>query len=95
MQSILILLLALVAILEAGPDVARAPEPATRPNTLLIVWGDLDEFLLVDNAHRLHERLPRSRLQVFERCGHFSYQDKPEEFAQMILDWVGGGYRGV
>ena len=60
-----------------------------------LFWGDLDAFLLVDNAHRLHERLPRSRLQVFERCGHFSYQDKPEEFAQMILDWVGGGYQGV
>jgi len=60
-----------------------------------LFWGDLDEFLLVDNAHRLHERLPLSRLHVFERCGHFSYQDKPEEFAQMILDWVGGGYRGV
>jgi pimeloyl-ACP methyl ester carboxylesterase len=32
---------------------------------------------------------------VFERCGHFSYQDQPEEFAKMILEWVGGGYRGV
>jgi pimeloyl-ACP methyl ester carboxylesterase len=60
-----------------------------------LFWGDLDQFLLVDNAHRLHERLPRSQLRVFERCGHFSYQDKPEEFAQMVLDWVGGGYRGV
>jgi hypothetical protein len=32
---------------------------------------------------------------VFERCGHFSYQDKPEELAQMVLDWVGAGYQGV
>jgi pimeloyl-ACP methyl ester carboxylesterase len=60
-----------------------------------LFWGDLDVFLLLDNAHRLHERLPRSQLRVFERCGHFSYQDQPEEFAKMILEWVGGGYRGV
>jgi pimeloyl-ACP methyl ester carboxylesterase len=60
-----------------------------------LFWGDLDQFLLVDNAHRLHERLPRSRLRVFERCGHFSYQDKSDEFAQMVLDWIGGGYQGV
>ena len=60
-----------------------------------LFWGDLDQFLLVDNAHRLQQRLKRSQLRVFERCGHFSYQDKPEEFAEMLLAWVGGGYRGV
>jgi pimeloyl-ACP methyl ester carboxylesterase len=60
-----------------------------------IFWGDLDQFLLVDNAHRLHQRMKRSQLQVFEHCGHFSYQDKDEEFAEMLLSWVSEGYRGV
>jgi pimeloyl-ACP methyl ester carboxylesterase len=60
-----------------------------------VFWGDLDQFLLVDNAHRLNQRLKRSELQVFENCGHFSYQDKADEFAQMVIDWVGGGYRAV
>lgn len=60
-----------------------------------IFWGDLDQFLLVDNAHRLQQRLPRSELRIFDHCGHFSYQDSPEEFADMVLSWVGGGYREV
>jgi len=60
-----------------------------------VFWGDLDQFLLVDNAHRLHKRLKRSDLQVFENCGHFSYQDKAGEFAEMILTWVEGGYMQV
>ena len=60
-----------------------------------VFWGDLDQLLYVDNAHRLHQRLKRSELQVFEHCGHFSYQDKADEFAEMILAWVGGGYRSV
>ena len=60
-----------------------------------VFWGDLDQFLLVDNAHRLNQRLKRSKLQVFENCGHFSYQDKADEFAEMILGWVSGGYQKV
>ena len=58
----------------------------------LVFWGELDQFLLVDNAHRLHRRLPRSRLQIFDHCGHFSYQDNAEQFAEMVLSWVAGGY---
>lgn len=54
----------------------------------LIFWGDLDQFLLVDNAHRLHQRMARSRLHVFDHCGHFSYQDDSEGFAQMLLSWL-------
>lgn len=60
-----------------------------------VFWGDLDQFLLVDNAHHLHERLKRSQLTIFERCGHFSYQDRSDVFAQMVLQWVQGGYRSV
>lgn len=57
-----------------------------------LFWGDLDQFLLLDTAHRAHERLKRSRLKVFEDCGHFSYQDCRDAFAQMVIDWVRGGY---
>ena len=60
-----------------------------------VFWGDLDQFLVVDNAYRLNQRLKRSELQVFENCGHFSYQDKADEFAEMILGWVSGGYQKV
>ena len=73
------------ALLE--PDELREP--------VQIFWGDLDQFLLVDDARRLHERLRRSQLRVFEHYGHFSYQDKSDEFAEMVLAWVGGGYQAV
>ena len=60
-----------------------------------IFWGDLDMFLLTDNATRLHQRLKRSQLCIFENCGHFSYQDKADEFAKMVLAWVKEGYRSA
>ena len=82
---------------EAYPESIATIDPhlATLDLPVQIFWGDLDVFLLEDNARRLHQRLKRSRLRVFERCGHFSYQDRADEFAEMVLEWVGGGYRSV
>jgi hypothetical protein len=55
-------------------------------------WGDLDKFLLLDTARRADRRLKRSRLTIFEGCGHFSCQDRRDAFARMVIDWVDGGY---
>ena len=57
-----------------------------------VFWGDMDAFLSAANARLLHRRLPKSRLTIFEDCGHFCYQDKPEAFTQMLREWVHGGY---
>jgi len=53
-----------------------------------IFWGDLDQLLLVQTGKRIHELLPKSKLTVFENCGHFSYQDRSDEFASMVSEWV-------
>ena len=62
---------------------------------VLVFWGKEDQLLLVDNAHRLAQRLKRSRLHIFEHCGHYSYQDKHEEFRDVVTEWVNGGYKSV
>jgi pimeloyl-ACP methyl ester carboxylesterase len=59
---------------------------------VLVFWGQQDQLLLVENAHRLSERLKRNKLHVFEHCGHFSYQDKYEEFGDVVAEWVSDGY---
>lgn len=71
------------------------PKLAEIDKPVLIYWGDQDQFLLLDNAKRLNQRLKRSRLHVFEHCGHFSHQDKHAEFGAMVSNWVGGGFREV
>ena len=60
-----------------------------------VFWGELDQLLFKDNGERLHQRLKRSDLTMIPNCGHFSYQDQAEKFAQMVADWVGGGYRSL
>ena len=68
-------------------------EEIDRP--VLIFWGAQDKLLLAENAERLKERLQRSKAHIFERCGHFSYQDRHEKFADLITEWVEGGYRRI
>jgi len=68
-------------------------EEIDRP--VLVFWGAQDQLLLVENAERLKERLQRSKAHIFERCGHFSYQDQHEKFADLITEWVDGGYQRI
>jgi len=68
------------------------PHLASLDLPVKIFWGDQDIFLFSANASRLHKRLQRSQLCIFENCGHFSYQDNAEEFAEMILAWIHGGF---
>ena len=58
-----------------------------------VFWGDTDAFLSCTNAKTLSDRLQNSEMTVFENCGHFSYQDKPEAFTKMIRDWVMEGHK--
>ncbi len=59
---------------------------------VLITWGGADAFVLPENAERLHERLPSSRLVVFEDAGHFSHEDAGEEYVEVLTAWIDGGY---
>jgi pimeloyl-ACP methyl ester carboxylesterase len=54
----------------------------------LIVWGKLDPLIPVLHAHEAHERIPGSRLEIFEEAGHFPYRDEPRRFARVLLEFV-------
>lgn len=54
----------------------------------LVFWGDEDAILYVDNGERIHQRMKNSELHVFEKCGHFCYQDRADEFKAMVVDWI-------
>ena len=60
---------------------------------VLVFCGDQDQLLLVENSQRLSKRLRRSKLQVFENCGHYSYQDQHEAFLSMLIYWVSDEYK--
>ncbi len=54
----------------------------------LIVWGDRDRIIPVAQGYATHEAMPGSRLEVFERAGHFPHCDDPERFCRVLVDFV-------
>jgi len=54
----------------------------------LIVWGEKDPLIPVSHAHRTHEVIPGSRLEIFPGTGHYPYLEDPERFATILLDFI-------
>ena len=42
----------------------------------------------VAHAHRAHELMPHSRLEIFEDAGHFPFCDEPLRFVTVLEDFV-------
>ena len=60
----------------------------------LIVWGDRDYLLPVQQAHAAVKRLPRGQLSVFPECGHLPHIEHPDRFATVLGTWLTGALQG-
>src|SRR5271154_3147523 len=56
-----------------------------------ITVGRHDPFVPVSNAEGLHNGLSKSKLDVID-CGHFVWEDAPEEYGRLACDFIQGGY---
>ncbi|MGH7240892.1 MAG: alpha/beta fold hydrolase, partial [Candidatus Saccharimonadales bacterium] len=61
---------------------------------VLSIWGAQDPLVPPSNAKVLDTALPRTRSLMLE-SGHFAWEDRAEEYAAAILEWIRGGYRVV
>jgi pimeloyl-ACP methyl ester carboxylesterase len=56
-----------------------------------IIAGARDPAVPPVNAEYLHERLPRSKLDIVD-AGHFTWEDAADEYAALVTSWWSGGY---
>ena len=56
-----------------------------------IIAGARDRAVPPVNAEYLHERLPKSKLDVLD-AGHFTWEDAADEYAALVTSWWRGGY---
>ncbi|NBD18126.1 MAG: alpha/beta fold hydrolase [Cyanobacteria bacterium] len=54
----------------------------------LVIWGKHDPVLPVAHADVAAQGLANARLHIFECCGHFPQIEHPEEFNQLILEFL-------
>ncbi len=60
--------------------------PTTMP--LCIIWGEQDEWLPVEIAPKLHERIPSSRLVTIPDSGHNPHEECPERVNPVIMEFL-------
>ncbi len=64
----------------------RLWELGSRP--VQLIWGEADSWQVVDWAYKLKEAIPDSELHVLPDCGHFAIEDRPEDVAKLVSDFV-------
>lgn len=68
------------------PILHRVPEIEA---PILIIWGAQDPIIPVAHARVAHQLTKNSQLHILDRCGHVPQIEKPEEFNQLVLDFLG------
>jgi pimeloyl-ACP methyl ester carboxylesterase len=56
----------------------------------LLVWGSLDRAVAPESAYELAANLENARLIVMNGIGHMPYEEAPEEFNRLVLDFLDG-----
>jgi pimeloyl-ACP methyl ester carboxylesterase len=59
-----------------------------------ILAGRDDDLVPWSNNEYLDELLPHSELHALD-AGHYAWEQAPEDYARLIVDWVSGGYTGT
>ena len=59
-----------------------------------IVAGRDDDLVPWSNNQYLDDLLPNSEIHPLN-AGHFAWEQAPDEYARLIVNWIGGGYRRV
>jgi pimeloyl-ACP methyl ester carboxylesterase len=58
----------------------------------LLVWGYNDPTATLDQGHALFDLIarstPDSRMQIFNRAGHFTYREHPAEFNDLLRTFI-------
>jgi pimeloyl-ACP methyl ester carboxylesterase len=55
---------------------------------LFVVWGRKDAIIPVEHGQALVEHVPGTRIEVFERSGHFPHLTEPERLARVLHQWL-------
>lgn len=56
----------------------------------LIIWGVQNPFGQVPEAERIHRLIPGSRLEIFDKCGHWPQHEHPDRFNTLNLSFLRG-----
>ena len=65
--------------------VSRDAPLITQPTLLL--WGDSDREVPLEDGKRLQQSIPGARLIIFRDCGHLPHEEYPQAFTKLVLEF--------
>jgi pimeloyl-ACP methyl ester carboxylesterase len=68
--------------------VALLAEAARFPRPTLVVWGDRDRILPPHQLNAARRLLPHATTRLFEGIGHMPQIECPDEFAELLTDFM-------
>lgn len=60
----------------------------------LILWGEKDYMIPLSNGEKLYDLILKSRLIVFQNCGHVPQEEKPDLFVNFVSEFCRKGIDG-
>lgn len=79
---------ALIAFTRSGGYGSFRAQLANLKPSTLILWGESDRILGTEDAKRLHEVIPGSKLIWIPDCGHVPHLEQPQLTAQHLLQFI-------
>ena len=55
---------------------------------VLLIWGEKDEVISLSIGQRLQKDIPNTKLAVIPDCGHVPHEEKPNETAKLISNFL-------
>ncbi len=69
-------------------DACRIQDDAQYINQpTLIIWGEEDKVIPIENGERLFDSILNSRFVVFKDCGHVPPEENPELFVELVTEF--------
>ena len=69
-----------------APDLAGRLDLISVPT--LVVSGEDDQIVPVEDSQRLAEDIPGAELIIFENCGHLPQEECPKEFMSAVVNFI-------
>jgi pimeloyl-ACP methyl ester carboxylesterase len=76
---------AFVDRLQTQNDTTRYHSISSIQQPTLILWGEYDQLIPVENAHKFHNDLTQSQLVIMNDVGHVPMEELPQESLKAVL----------
>ncbi len=70
-------------------DTDNVPRIKTIQQPTLILWGEQDGLIPLENAYHFHTDLPNDTLVILKNMGHVPMEENPKESLKAVLDFLG------